>query len=59
MDYKQAGVDIEEGYKAVGKYRELSAPATSTTPATAASASAASPASTRFLLAISTAKLCN
>jgi len=25
MDYKQAGVDIEEGYKAVGKYRELSA----------------------------------
>lgn len=25
MDYKQAGVDIEEGYKAVGKYRELAA----------------------------------
>ena len=25
MNYKQAGVDIEEGYKAVGKYRELSA----------------------------------
>ena len=25
MDYKQAGVDIEEGYRAVGKYRELSA----------------------------------
>ncbi|MDR0457113.1 MAG: phosphoribosylformylglycinamidine cyclo-ligase [Treponema sp.] len=25
MDYKQAGVDIEEGYKAVGKYREFSA----------------------------------
>jgi len=23
MDYKQAGVDIEEGYRAVGKYREL------------------------------------
>ena len=25
MDYKQAGVDIEEGYRAVGKYREYSA----------------------------------
>jgi phosphoribosylformylglycinamidine cyclo-ligase len=25
MDYKQAGVDIEEGYRAVSKYRELSA----------------------------------
>jgi phosphoribosylformylglycinamidine cyclo-ligase len=25
MDYKQAGVDIEEGYRAVGKYRELAA----------------------------------
>jgi phosphoribosylformylglycinamidine cyclo-ligase len=25
MDYKQAGVDIEEGYRAVDKYRELSA----------------------------------
>ena len=25
MDYKQAGVDIEEGYKAVEKYRELAA----------------------------------
>jgi len=25
MDYKQAGVDIEEGYRAVNKYRELSA----------------------------------
>jgi len=25
MDYKQAGVDIEEGYRAVGKYREHSA----------------------------------
>jgi len=25
MDYKQAGVDIEEGYRAVGKYRELTA----------------------------------
>ncbi|MDR1318302.1 MAG: phosphoribosylformylglycinamidine cyclo-ligase [Treponema sp.] len=25
MDYKQAGVDIEEGYRAVGKYREFSA----------------------------------
>jgi hypothetical protein len=24
-DYKQAGVDIEEGYRAVGKYRELAA----------------------------------
>jgi phosphoribosylformylglycinamidine cyclo-ligase len=24
MDYKQAGVDIEEGYRAVGKYREHS-----------------------------------
>jgi phosphoribosylformylglycinamidine cyclo-ligase len=23
MDYKQAGVDIEEGYRAVGKYRQL------------------------------------
>jgi phosphoribosylformylglycinamidine cyclo-ligase len=25
MDYKQAGVNIEEGYRAVGKYRELAA----------------------------------
>ena len=25
MNYKEAGVDIEEGYKAVGKYRELAA----------------------------------
>ncbi|MDR2478788.1 MAG: phosphoribosylformylglycinamidine cyclo-ligase, partial [Treponema sp.] len=25
MNYKQAGVDIEEGYRAVDKYRELSA----------------------------------
>jgi phosphoribosylformylglycinamidine cyclo-ligase len=25
MDYKQAGVDIEEGYRAVDRYRELSA----------------------------------
>ncbi|WP_010257211.1 phosphoribosylformylglycinamidine cyclo-ligase [Treponema primitia] len=25
MDYKQAGVDIEEGYRAVGKYRDLAA----------------------------------
>ena len=25
MDYKQAGVDIEEGYRAVGKYREHAA----------------------------------
>ncbi|GHU51962.1 phosphoribosylformylglycinamidine cyclo-ligase [Bacilli bacterium] len=25
MDYKQAGVDIEEGYRAVSKYRELAA----------------------------------
>lgn len=25
MDYKEAGVDIEEGYRAVGKYRELAA----------------------------------
>jgi phosphoribosylformylglycinamidine cyclo-ligase len=25
MDYKTAGVDIEEGYKAVGKYREMAA----------------------------------
>ncbi len=25
MDYKEAGVDIEEGYKAVDKYRDLSA----------------------------------
>ena len=25
MDYKKAGVDIEEGYRAVGKYRELAA----------------------------------
>jgi phosphoribosylformylglycinamidine cyclo-ligase len=25
INYKQAGVDIEEGYRAVGKYRELSA----------------------------------
>jgi phosphoribosylformylglycinamidine cyclo-ligase len=25
MDYKQAGVDIEEGYRAVGKYKELAA----------------------------------
>jgi phosphoribosylformylglycinamidine cyclo-ligase len=25
MDYKQAGVDIAEGYRAVGKYRELAA----------------------------------
>jgi len=25
MDYKQAGVDIEEGYRAVNKYREFSA----------------------------------
>jgi phosphoribosylformylglycinamidine cyclo-ligase len=25
MDYKDAGVDIEEGYRAVGKYRELAA----------------------------------
>jgi phosphoribosylformylglycinamidine cyclo-ligase len=25
MDYKQAGVDIKEGYRAVGKYRELAA----------------------------------
>jgi phosphoribosylformylglycinamidine cyclo-ligase len=25
VDYKQAGVDIEEGYRAVGKYRELAA----------------------------------
>jgi phosphoribosylformylglycinamidine cyclo-ligase len=25
MDYKQAGVDIEEGYRAVSRYRELSA----------------------------------
>ena len=25
MDYKQAGVDIEEGYRAVGKYREHTA----------------------------------
>ncbi|MCL2232412.1 MAG: phosphoribosylformylglycinamidine cyclo-ligase [Treponema sp.] len=25
MDYRQAGVDIEEGYRAVGKYRELAA----------------------------------
>jgi phosphoribosylaminoimidazole (AIR) synthetase len=25
MDYKQAGVDIEEGYRAVTRYRELSA----------------------------------
>jgi phosphoribosylformylglycinamidine cyclo-ligase len=25
MDYKQAGVDIEEGYRAVGRYREISA----------------------------------
>ena len=25
MNYKQAGVDIEEGYRAVGKYRELAA----------------------------------
>ena len=24
MDYKEAGVDIEEGYRAVDKYRELS-----------------------------------
>ncbi|MCL2380535.1 MAG: phosphoribosylformylglycinamidine cyclo-ligase [Treponema sp.] len=28
MDYKQAGVDIEEGYRAVGKYRELAAATT-------------------------------
>jgi phosphoribosylformylglycinamidine cyclo-ligase len=27
MDYKQAGVDIEEGYRAVEKYRELTAAA--------------------------------
>ncbi|MDR1971987.1 MAG: phosphoribosylformylglycinamidine cyclo-ligase [Treponema sp.] len=27
MDYKQAGVDIEEGYRAVGKYREFAAAA--------------------------------
>ncbi|MDR2136369.1 MAG: hypothetical protein LBO76_07120, partial [Treponema sp.] len=27
MDYKQAGVDIEEGYRAVEKYRELAASA--------------------------------
>ena len=25
MDYKEAGVDVEEGYRAVGKYRELAA----------------------------------
>ena len=25
MDYKQAGVNIEEGYRAVGKYRDLAA----------------------------------
>ena len=25
MDYKESGVDIEEGYRAVGKYRELAA----------------------------------
>jgi phosphoribosylformylglycinamidine cyclo-ligase len=25
MDYKEAGVNIEEGYRAVGKYRELAA----------------------------------
>jgi phosphoribosylformylglycinamidine cyclo-ligase len=25
MDYKQAGVDIEEGYRAVGRYRDLAA----------------------------------
>ena len=25
MNYKEAGVDIEEGYKAVGKYRDLAA----------------------------------
>jgi phosphoribosylformylglycinamidine cyclo-ligase len=25
MDYKQAGVDIEEGYRAVSKYREFAA----------------------------------
>ncbi|MDR1179789.1 MAG: phosphoribosylformylglycinamidine cyclo-ligase, partial [Spirochaetales bacterium] len=25
MDYKQAGVNIEEGYRAVDKYRELAA----------------------------------
>jgi len=35
MDYKQAGVDIEEGYKAVGKYRELSAQTVSGKAATA------------------------
>jgi phosphoribosylformylglycinamidine cyclo-ligase len=28
MNYKEAGVDIEEGYRAVGKYRELSAKTT-------------------------------
>jgi phosphoribosylformylglycinamidine cyclo-ligase len=28
MDYKQAGVNIEEGYRAVGKYRELAASTT-------------------------------
>ena len=31
MDYKEAGVDIEEGYKAVAKYRELMAGTTSET----------------------------
>jgi phosphoribosylformylglycinamidine cyclo-ligase len=25
MDYREAGVDVEEGYRAVGKYRELAA----------------------------------
>jgi phosphoribosylformylglycinamidine cyclo-ligase len=29
MDYKQAGVNIEDGYRAVGKYRELAASTTS------------------------------
>jgi phosphoribosylformylglycinamidine cyclo-ligase len=28
MDYKQAGVNIEEGYRAVGKYRDLAASTT-------------------------------
>jgi phosphoribosylformylglycinamidine cyclo-ligase len=28
MDYKQAGVNIEEGYRAVGKYRDLAAETT-------------------------------
>ena len=30
MNYKEAGVDIEEGYRAVGKYREFSAQTTDT-----------------------------